>query len=163
VLGDRLWSWRDNQLASPVKRALVALSRLPTSETHPGLLTARYETDARPPLGVAASGSVRLAVTARNAGPAVWRAALDTPERGVVLHWHWGREPGGDLRAGGRALLCADTFPGDEAGFHILAWAPEDAGVYVLELGLASGATTFEGLGTPPLRLPATVRAPDPS
>jgi hypothetical protein len=56
-----------------------------------------------------------------------------------------------------------DLRPGSSCASHILARTPEEAGAYVLELGLASGATTFGGLGTPPLRLPATVRAPDPS
>jgi hypothetical protein len=163
VLRDRLWSWRDNQLVSPIKHALVTLSGRPTSETHRGPLAARYATDARAPLGVGAESRVRLAVTARNEGPVVWRAATYAPDRGVALRWHWRREPDGDPSARGRALLCADTFPGEEASFHILAPAPEEAGVYVLELGLTSGPATLEALGPPPLRLLATVSPPDSS
>jgi hypothetical protein len=79
----RLWSWSDNQLVNPPRRAfsrgVIALRGLPTSQTAPELLSASYRADPPATVTTAASKPIRLSLEATNVGQAVWLASVVYP------------------------------------------------------------------------------------
>jgi hypothetical protein len=157
----RLWSWSDNQLVYPLgkafSRGVIVLRGLPTSQTAPELLSASYRADLPAIVTTAASKPIRLSLEATNVGQAVWLAS--SPDKGGVrLGWRWLK--GGQVipeAAEGRAWLRHDVFPRYSYEFHFSIVPPQQAGTYLLEIGLVSKHVAwFSDLGVPPIRL--TVR-----
>jgi hypothetical protein len=133
ALTDRMWSWTDNQLVNPLKRAAVTLAVASTSHTDPGQLAASYRAEA-PPI-VEVGNPLRFWVAATNEGRATW-LPYSGGDGQLVLRWHWSRPPDPPLHAGW-APLCSDTFRGGTAAFHVLAETPREPGSYALTIGLA--------------------------
>ena len=104
--------------------------------------------------------TVRLSVTARNAGFHTWPPSTNGLGLGVGNHWCY---PDGSvmLNDDGRDYLSTDVPPGAEAELELSVTAPAAPGAYVLELDMIhEGVTWFAERGSASLRIPVRVRAP---
>jgi hypothetical protein len=141
------------------------LPALPTSLNAADRLAARYLVKGGAgPRTLAIGGSVRLEVTAINAGEAVWLTKGTGKKGDVALRWRWLDPAGRPMEiGGGQTPIRYDVQPGGRYEFDEWPAPPSEAGRYVLEAGLVSGgAGVFPGDGgvkleveVAPLRAPA--------
>ena len=106
-------------------------------------------------LALPAGGELPLEVTVRNAGRATWVRMGP-----VRLGNHWlGADGSLVVCDDGRADLRTSVAPGEEATLTLSVTAPRRPGDYLLELDMVEEDVAWFGdLGSPTLRIPASVR-----
>jgi hypothetical protein len=161
----RLWSWTDNQLVNPPRRALarasLMLAGVPTSRSSPELLAATYSVRAAPGQNVPPRSRLELSLTAVNTGHAAWLAWPRDGYGVVTLGWRWRQTVEVAPSAGGAQRLYHDVPPGGSAQFQLHLDSPSTPGSYLLEIGLACNATGCAApIASPVLQLEVTVGEP---
>jgi hypothetical protein len=156
-LPERRWSWTDNQLVfrprGVLNSAIIAVRHLPTSRTHPELLSASYRSDLPSMLKMAAGEPVKFSVDAENRGKAVWLAWAKDDEGAVRLGWRWLRDNETTPKMEWRVPLGLDVFPGQRYTFRAYIDSPREPGTYIFEVGLVSEQRAwFSELGQPSIR-----------
>lgn len=164
---ERRWSWTDNQLVyrprGLLNSAVITARHLPTSQTHPELLSASYGTDLPSTVRIAVGQPVEFSVEANNRGQAVWLAWAKNDKGAVRLGWQWFKENEKTPRMEWRVPLGHDVFPGQSYTFRAHIDAPREPGTYVFEVGLVSEQLAwFSDLGRPPIRCVVTVEPQSP-
>lgn len=135
-------------------------ARPSTSADGIGHLAARYLLEPDPRAAVLRTAdSLRVKLVAVNTGSAIWLARGRGKKGDVALEWRWldprGRPVAG---VGRRVAIGYDVYPGQRYEFDEWAAVPTEAGPYVVELGLVSGAMGAFAV-EPPAKLAVEVRA----
>ncbi len=131
----------------------------PTSADGIDRLAARYLVQADPRAGALRTiDALRVKLVAVNTGSAVWLAKGRGKKGDVALEWRWLGAGGRPVGVGRQIAIRYDVYPGQRYEFDEWAAVPTEAGRYVLELALVSGAMGVFPAETP-ARLPVEVRA----
>jgi hypothetical protein len=160
----RLWSWSDNQLVNPIVselKQILAGYRVPTSRSHPGLLSASYVSHLGDHIEVAPGALMPIDVEALNTGKAVWLATTRGSKGAVRLGARWLKDRNTILKEEGRVFLSKAVFPDRSYHFAGPIESPWQSGTYILEIGLVSEhVARFSDSGTPPVQTVVDVREP---
>lgn len=152
----KLWSWSKSPIVYYSQHTLDALRSI-----GPALTRWRREfPDSRTGVGLAADLRVRelpphiltnsfldVTVRVKNAGQAAWLRQTPDSIGTVRFGWRWFTHGGSpEARGEGRGpLLTANLLPGHRANLVTRIWAPEEPGLYDLELGMVSEAVAWFG------------------
>jgi hypothetical protein len=128
---------------------------LPTSAEAREPLAAEYTLDDDAgPRAVTPADSLRVTLTARNTGRAVWLVKARGKQGDVWLRWRWVTADNRPLALEGGTPIRYDVLPGARYAFDAWVTPPVVPGRYGLELGLVSGGGGPLGAGgVPPVRL----------
>ena len=125
---------------------------LPTSADARDQLAVEYALDGGPgPRAVTPADSLRVTLTARNTGRAVWLVKPRGKQGDVWLRWRWVTADNRPLALEGATPIRYDVFPGARYAFEAWVTPPVDPGRYRLELGLVSGGGGSLGASGGPL------------
>ena len=158
----RLWLWGDNPVVDPFRSTFdstrIALGHRATSRNSPDLLDARLVVLKSPPADAAPGARLHVSVRATNIGKAVWLGGRSADERGIVsLGWEWKRDGNAVGSGEARRELHLDVFPGDSMDLEASASAPDEPGLYVIEISLAAEVSQTDRSIGPLLAIPITV------
>jgi len=152
---ERLWFWTDNQLVnrplSRLNRAVITARRLPTSRTHPGLLSASYCVHLPSNIRATIPRRIQFSLAAANLGQAVWLVWAREEKGAVRLVWKWVTEDEKSPKMEARVPLRYVVFPGQSYEFRAaLIYRASRAPMSSKWASLASIWLGFRTWGCPP-------------
>lgn len=158
-----LWLWTDNpSLVNPARAILdawwIRFRDLPTSQSHPEYLNARYtfpKSD-KQELYWGKGDQLRLILETTNAGQAVWLAR--TPGAVSLRCILKSKGSNGLPLRQVKVPLRHVVYPGSTYWFPIRVMLPNETGSYTLQVGLVKDDVAFERSGVPELRIPIRVK-----
>jgi hypothetical protein len=158
----RLWLWGDNPVVDPFRSTIdsmrIALGHRATSRNSPDLVDAQLVVISAPPPQTAPDARVHVSLRATNTGRAVWLGGRSADGHGTVsLGWEWKRDGKVVLDSEVRRELHLNVFPGDSMDLEASASAPDEPGLYVLEISLAAEVSQTDRSIGPLLAIPITV------